>query len=74
MLALVTMLVCSDGRCYEEYTQGPCQLGDIVLMDRDSGVGFCGCNTTLPMYYHAETNQANYLLELARDVCGDAVW
>ena len=52
------MLVCSDGRCYEEYTQGPCQLGDIVLTDRDTGVGFCGCNTTLPMYYHAETNQA----------------
>ena len=37
--------------------QGPCQLGDIVLMDRDTGVGFCGCNQTLPMYYHTETNQ-----------------
>jgi len=45
----------SDGRCYEEYTQGPCQLGDIVLSE--SGVGFCGCNQTLPMYYHRETNQ-----------------
>ena len=66
MLALVRMLVCSDGRCYEEYTQGPCQLGDIVLMDRDSGVGFCGCNTTLPMYYHAETNQAQQ--QFSRDV------
>ena len=66
--ALVTMLLWrSDGRCYEEYTQGPCQLGDIVLMDRDTGVGFCGCNTTLPMYFHAETNQAQqYLLELYR--------
>ena len=47
----------SDGRCYEEYTQGPCQLGDIVLMDRSTGVGYCGCNNTVPMYYHAETNQ-----------------
>ena len=52
----------SDGRCYEEYTQGPCQLGDIVLMDRDTGVGFCGCNTTLPMYYHAETNQEQFTM------------
>lgn len=26
-------------------------------MNRETGVGFCGCNTTLPMYYHSETNQ-----------------
>ena len=45
-----------DGNCYEEYSQGPCPAGSVIIMENTTGVGFCGCNKSLQMYYHEETD------------------
>ena len=41
--------------------QGPCEVGTVIMLDRESGAGFCGCNKTLNMYYHADTDQCYQL-------------
>ena len=36
----------SDGKCYQEFTQGPCPFGQLMLLDRTTGKGRCGCDRT----------------------------
>jgi len=37
----------SDERCYEEFTRGPCQHGDLFHIDPGTGWPSCGCHATL---------------------------
>ena len=36
----------SDGKCYQEFTQGPCPFGQLMILDRSNGKGKCGCDRT----------------------------
>ena len=40
----------TDGKCYQEFTQGPCPFGQLMLLDRTSGKGRCGCDRTNVSY------------------------
>ena len=34
----------ADGKCYQEFTQGPCPFGQLMILDRTTGRGKCGCD------------------------------
>ena len=36
-----------DGKCYKEYTRGPCPFGQLLVMDKDTGFGSCICGPQL---------------------------
>lgn len=36
----------------QEYTQGPCPNGKLMVLDRETGFGKCSCDSNLVYYSH----------------------
>lgn len=36
---------------FQEYTQGPCPLGQLIMVDRSTGQGICSCDSSLVWFY-----------------------
>ena len=41
-----------DGTCYKQYSQGPCQLGELFYLDSDTGKTSCECRRDWQPYYY----------------------
>ncbi len=44
---IVLLQINSSSFLFQEFTQGPCPLGQLILLDRASGNGICSCNSSL---------------------------
>lgn len=52
----------TDGSCYQEYSRGPCPIGELFMTD-SAGKGFCSCSSLLTMFYHPESQRCYPLYE-----------
>ncbi|KAF2354809.1 protein of unknown function DUF4789 [Trinorchestia longiramus] len=60
-----------DGLCYRQFTQGPCQHGDLLHLHPDSGWPTCGCDSSLMrMQYWQHANTCHELLTRGPCVTG----